>query len=103
MTLTLSRHMMLQVILVKPALAHAGLPGIMALLNTLNLNVVPNLDPNPNNLVTSAVINLSEPLICIVRLESDANNSSQFRLTVATPNAIATSSLKELITHLVSA
>ena len=52
----------------------------MVLLNSLSLNVVPGLDPNPNNLVTSAmVLTAGEPLICIVRLESDANNSSQVR------------------------
>mmetsp|Transcript_28079 Transcript_28079/g.53476 ORF Transcript_28079/g.53476 Transcript_28079/m.53476 type:complete len:1010 (+) Transcript_28079:139-3168(+) len=90
-----------EVIIVKPALVQVGLPGIAALFNCLSFNVVPDLDPNPNNLVTSASIASESPeeLVCIVRLESDANNNSQFRLTVATANTVASSSLKELLLH----
>lgn len=44
-----------EVIQVKPVLANAGLPGVTALFNSLKLNVVPGLDPNPNNLVSACL------------------------------------------------
>jgi hypothetical protein len=50
--------------------------------------------------VTSATIATEmEELLCIVRLESDANNTSQFRITVACNNQIACASLKNIIVH----
>jgi AP-2 complex subunit alpha len=93
-----------QVLTVKPALAHAGMPAIKALLNSLKLNVVDGLDPNPANLVTAACMGVAAAaaageLVCITRLESDANNAAQFRLTVATSNQIASSCIRELVLH----
>ena len=100
-----------QVLTVKPALAHAGMPAIKAMLNSLKLNAIDGLDPNPANLVTAAcmgVVAAAAPggggggggeLVCICRLESDANNAAQFRLTVATSNQIASSCIRELVLH----
>jgi hypothetical protein len=90
----------MQVLTVKPALAHAGLPAIKALFNSLKLNAMDGLDPNPANLVTAAsLVVQGVEMVCITRLESDANNPAQFRLTVATTSQIASSCMKELITH----
>lgn len=92
-----------QVLTVKPALAHAGLPAIKALLNSLKLNAIDGLDPNPANLVTAATMGVTAAeggeLVCITRLETDANNAAQFRLTVATSNQIASSCIRELVLH----
>ncbi len=71
---------------VKPALA--SLPAWLALFAGLRLVVLPDVDPNPLNIFAASVLSTeaSQPM-CVVRLESDARSTSQFRLTVASPSA----------------
>jgi len=87
-----------EVVHVKPSLT-GGLTALAALFNALKLNVVPGLDPNQDNLVTAAVLAQEAPeeVMCIVRLEKDANDASRFRVTVATSSQIASSSVKEVV------
>ncbi|KAK3274170.1 hypothetical protein CYMTET_17635 [Cymbomonas tetramitiformis] len=92
-----------EIVQVSAALTAAGLPAVQALLNALRLNVVPQLDPNPRNMVTAATLCCEASMdgIVIVRMESDANNSAQYRVTVSTSNQVASSTLKDIIlTHL---
>ena len=51
--------------------------------------------------VTLATLATEAPqeVLCIVRLESDANNNAQFRLTVASTDQIASASVKQIIVH----
>lgn len=57
-----------------------GLAEWPALFGALRLPVLPGVDPNPANLFTAGA--LLDALV-IARLESDARNPAQFRVTVA--------------------
>jgi hypothetical protein len=74
-----------KVVTVAPGVAQGGLPAVEAALTSVRLGVQKGLDPNANNIVAGSKITYSAggETFCLVRCESDANNKSVFRITVA--------------------
>ncbi|EEC74378.1 hypothetical protein OsI_09703 [Oryza sativa Indica Group] len=61
------------------------LPEIASLFMSLHLAVAPGLDNNPNNLVacTTFFSETTRAMLCLVRIETDPQDRTQLRLTVA--------------------
>lgn len=74
-----------KVVTVAPGVAAGGLPAMEAALTSVRLGVKKGLDPNANNLVAGSKIAYSAggETFALVRVESDANNKSVFRMTFA--------------------
>jgi len=75
----------------------ASLPAWHSLLRALRLSVLPDVDPNPLNLFAASTLCAESMPLCIVRLESDARNAAQFRLTVASRDAALAAAVKACI------
>ncbi|KAG2670855.1 hypothetical protein I3760_14G106600 [Carya illinoinensis] len=69
------------------------------LFNSLRLMVCPGLDPNPNNLVASTTFysESTQPMLCLVRIETDPADRTQLRMTVASGDPTLTFELKEFV------
>lgn len=87
------------VLSVNAQLQAGGLKAWESLFAGLRLYVVPEVDPNPLNLFAASTLEVESgaPVLCIVRLESDANSKSVYRITVASANAVLTAAVKETI------
>ncbi|ONL92842.1 AP-2 complex subunit alpha-2 [Zea mays] len=71
---------------------------------SLHLAVAPGLDNNPNNLVacTTFFSEATRAMLCLIRVETDPQDRTQLRLTVASGDQYLTFELKEFIKeHLV--
>jgi len=81
---SLTGHQKLESVLLAKA-DLAGLRGWHDLFSSLRLAVLPDVDPNPLNLFASSTLNTEGGAaeLVIVRLESSATSSAQYRLTVA--------------------
>ncbi|KAL6847616.1 hypothetical protein ACP4OV_022642 [Aristida adscensionis] len=66
---------------------------------TLHLAVAPGLDNNPNNIVacTTFFSEATRAMLCLVRVETDPQDRTQLRLTVASGDQNLTFELKEFI------
>ena len=87
------------VVMVGPELAARGLAGWQSVFDTVRLHVKPGVDPNPLNIFAASVLRTSSggtPL-CIVRLESSARNAAQFRLTVASADAVLAAAVRDAL------
>ncbi|KAF2936893.1 AP-2 complex subunit alpha-2 [Oryza sativa Japonica Group] len=75
------------------------LPEIASLFMSLHLAVAPGLDNNPNNLVacTTFFSETTRAMLCLVRIETDPQDRTQLRLTVASGDQYLTFELKEYI------
>jgi AP-2 complex subunit alpha len=75
------------------------LPDLANLLMSLHLAVTPGLDTNPNNMVASATFfsEATHTMLCLVRIETDPQDRTQLRLTVASGDQYLTFELKEYI------
>ncbi|TVU48647.1 hypothetical protein EJB05_08288 [Eragrostis curvula] len=80
---------------VKPML----LPEMANLFMSLHLAVTPGLDNNPNNLVACATFfsEATRAMLCLIRVETDPQDRTQLRLTVASGDQNLTFELKEFI------
>ncbi|XP_062209591.1 AP-2 complex subunit alpha-1-like [Phragmites australis] len=81
-----------------------SLPEMANLFMSLHLAVTPGLDNNPNNLVacTTFFSEATRAMLCLVRVETDPQDRTQLRLTVASGDQYLTFELKEFIKeHLV--
>ena len=85
------------VLTVTPELAARGLPGWEALFASLRLHVKHGVDPNRLNIFAASSLCNPAGALCIVRLESDARNAAQFRLTVASADAALAAAVRELV------
>lgn len=87
------------VLQVAPDFAAGGLNSWHALFAALRLNVLPGIDPNPLNVFAASALCAAgaAPPLCIVRLESDARNAAQFRLTVASPNGTLSNAVRDMV------
>eukprot|EP00898_Chlorokybus_atmophyticus_P005519 jgi/Chlat1/5969/Chrsp4S06181 len=74
-------------------------PSLEQLFTKLNLGVSRGLDPNPANIVAASVLRTERGAenLCMVRLETDPTNPTQFRLTVGTSDQYSTKSLLDTI------
>ncbi|CAL4912178.1 unnamed protein product [Urochloa decumbens] len=80
------------------------LPEMANLFMSLHLAVAPGLDNNPNNMVacTTFFSEATRAMLCLVRVETDPQDRTQLRLTVASGDQYLTFELKEFIKeHLV--
>ncbi|VAI11768.1 unnamed protein product [Triticum turgidum subsp. durum] len=75
------------------------IPEMASLLLSLHLAVTPGLDTNPNNMVACATFfsETTNAALCLVRVETDPQDRSQLRLTVASGDQNLTFELKEYI------
>uniref|UniRef100_A0A0D3FCW6 AP-2 complex subunit alpha n=1 Tax=Oryza barthii TaxID=65489 RepID=A0A0D3FCW6_9ORYZ len=75
------------------------LPEIASLFMSLHLAVAPGLDNNLNNLVacTTFFSETTRAMLCLVRIETDPQDRTQLRLTVASGDQYLTFELKEYI------
>ncbi|KAG8073123.1 hypothetical protein GUJ93_ZPchr0006g41796 [Zizania palustris] len=75
------------------------LPEIASLFMSLHLAATPGLDNNPNNLVacTTFFSETTRAMLCLVRVETDPQDRTQLRLTVASGDQYLTFELKEFI------
>ncbi|CAN6296838.1 unnamed protein product [Urochloa humidicola] len=66
---------------------------------SLHLAVAPGLDNNPNNLVacTTFFSEATRAMLCLIRVETDPQDRTQLRLTVASGDQYLTFELKEFI------
>ena len=78
-----------KVITAAPTVAAGGLPALEAALRGCRLGVQSGIDPNTKNVVAGSKIGYSVQgqTHVLVRCESDANNKSVFRITVAANDA----------------
>ena len=74
-----------QVVTVSAAVAAGGLPAMEAALTSVRLGVHKGLDPNTANMVAGSKVgySIAGETFVLVRCESDANNKSVFRITIA--------------------
>ena len=87
------------VVMVGPELAARGLAGWQSVFDMVRLHIKPGVDPNPLNIFAASVLRTSSggaPL-CIVRLESSARNPAQFRLTVASADAVLAAAVRDAL------
>lgn len=84
---------------VTPAIEAGGLRAVEALLTALQLQVIPGVDPNPANIFAASafVAESGATVLCIVRVESDANSRAAFKVTVASPSNVVASSVKDTL------
>ncbi|CAN6308318.1 unnamed protein product [Urochloa humidicola] len=75
------------------------LPEMANLFMSLHLAVAPGLDNNPNNLVACATFfsEATRAMLCLIRVETDPQDRTQLRLTVASGDQYLTFELKEFI------
>ncbi|PAN51988.1 hypothetical protein PAHAL_9G634800 [Panicum hallii] len=75
------------------------LPEMANLFMSLHLAVAPGLDNNPNNLVacTTFFSEATRAMLCLIRVETDPQDRTQLRLTVASGDQYLTFELKEFI------
>ncbi|RCV46929.1 hypothetical protein SETIT_9G570600v2 [Setaria italica] len=75
------------------------LPEIANLFMSLHLAVAPGLDNNLNNLVacTTFFSEATRAMLCLIRVETDPQDRTQLRLTVASGDQYLTFELKEFI------
>ncbi|KAG2544134.1 hypothetical protein PVAP13_9NG789400 [Panicum virgatum] len=75
------------------------LPEMTNLFLSLHLAVAPGLDNNPNNLVacTTFFSEATRAMLCLIRVETDPQDRTQLRLTVASGDQYLTFELKEFI------
>ncbi|CAL4928646.1 unnamed protein product [Urochloa decumbens] len=75
------------------------LPEMANLFMSLHLAVAPGLDNNPNNMVacTTFFSEATRAMLCLVRVETDPQDRTQLRLTVASGDQYLTFELKEFI------
>ncbi|XP_062217058.1 AP-2 complex subunit alpha-2-like [Phragmites australis] len=75
------------------------LPEMANLLMSLHLAFAPGLDNNPNNMVacTTFFSEATRAMLCLVRVETDPQDRTQLRLTVASGDQHLTFELKEFI------
>ncbi|XWS28631.1 hypothetical protein CRYUN_Cryun25bG0087400 [Craigia yunnanensis] len=75
------------------------LPEMANLLSSFRLMISPGLDPNPNNLVASTTFysENTHAMLCLVRIETDAADRTQLRMTLASGDPVLTFELKEFI------
>ncbi|CAI5989054.1 unnamed protein product, partial [Closterium sp. NIES-64] len=80
------------------------LPALAQLLASMRINPLPNLDPNPNNLVACCTLHTetTPPTLLLARLETDPADRSQLRLTCASSDPTASAALKEFISDNIS-
>lgn len=76
-----------------------SLPEMANMLNSLRLMICPGLDPNPNNLVASTTFHseITQPIVCLIRIETDPSDRTQLRMTTASGDPTLTFELKEFI------
>ena len=72
---------------------------VQGLVGSVGFTVAQGLDPSPNNIVGVGAFNCesSGETMVMLRLEVDPNTKKQYRITVASNNALLTSSTKELL------
>jgi AP-2 complex subunit alpha len=87
------------VLQVKPEFAAGGLASWHSLFAALRLHVKPGVDPNQLNVFAASSLCAASgaTTLCIVRLESDARNAAQFRLTVASPDGVLCAAVREMV------
>ncbi len=92
------------VLQVKPEVAAGGLTAWRTVFASLRLHVMPGVDPNQLNIfaASSFCIASGAPTLCIVRLESDARNAAQFRVTVASQDGTLSAAVRALLLQQVS-
>ncbi|CAM0870970.1 unnamed protein product [Alopecurus aequalis] len=75
------------------------LPDMANLFMSLHLAVSPGLDANPNNMVACGTFfsEATHTMLCLVRVETDPQDRTQLRLTVASGDQYLTFELKEYI------
>ncbi|KAG2555318.1 hypothetical protein PVAP13_9KG560600 [Panicum virgatum] len=75
------------------------LPEMANLFMSLHLAVAPGLDNNPNNMVacTTFFSEATLAMLCLIRVETDPQDRTQLRLTVASGDQYLTFELKEFI------
>lgn len=75
------------------------LPEMANLFLSLHLAVTPGLDTNPNNMVACGTFfsEATHTMLCLVRVETDPQDRTQLRLTVASGDQYLTFELKEYI------
>jgi len=75
------------------------LPEMANLFLSLHLAVAPGLDNNPNNMVacTTFFSEATRAMLCLIRVETDPQDRTQLRLTVASGDQYLTFELKEFI------
>jgi len=75
------------------------LPEMANLFTSLHLAVAPGLDNNPNNMVacTTFFSEATRAMLCLIRVETDPQDRTQLRLTVASGDQYLTFELKEFI------
>lgn len=75
------------------------LPEMANLFMSLHLAVAPGLDNNPNNMVacTTFFSEATRAMLCLIRVETDPQDRTQLRLTVASGDQYLTFELKEFI------
>lgn len=75
------------------------LPEMANLFLSLHLAVTPGLDTNPNNMVACGTFfsEATHTMLCLVRVETDPQDRTQLRLTVASGDQNLTFELKEYI------
>nr|CAB3502257.1 unnamed protein product [Digitaria exilis] len=75
------------------------LPEMANLFMSLHMAVSPGLDTNPNNLVacTTFFSEATRAMLCLIRVETDPQDRTQLRLTVASGDQYLTFELKEFI------
>lgn len=87
------------VVQVQPELAARGLAGWQSVFETLRLHVKPGVDPNALNIFAASALRTAAgaATLCIVRLESSARNPAQFRLTVASADAVLAAAVRDAL------
>jgi hypothetical protein len=97
--LTPPHHKLESVVQVNAELAARGLAGWQPIFESLRLHIKPGVDPNPLNIFAASVLRTaaSAAVLCIVRLESAARNPAQFRLTVASADAVLAAAVRDTL------
>ncbi|CAI5458287.1 unnamed protein product [Closterium sp. Yama58-4] len=80
------------------------LPALAQLLASMHINPLPNLDPNPNNIVACCTLHTetTPPTLLLARLETDPADRSQLRLTCASSDPTASAALRDFISDNIS-
>jgi hypothetical protein len=97
--LTPPHHKLESVVQVSAELAARGLAGWQSIFESLRLHIKPGVDPNPLNIFAASVLRTAAgaAVLCIVRLESAARNPAQFRLTVASADAVLAAAVRDTL------
>lgn len=97
--LTPPHHKLESVVQVSAELAARGLAGWQSIFESLRLHIKPGVDPNPLNIFAASVLRTAAgaAVLCIVRLESAARSPAQFRLTVASADAVLAAAVRDTL------